>query len=576
MTGSGVEVARAYVTIIPKSDGTSDSVINSIVNPIEKKTSEAGTNAGKNFNSGLGSVLAKFAAPAAIVGTLVGVGKMAIDMVDEVQGGFNEVIKATGATGDAATELEDVYKNVSKSVVGSFEDIGTAVGALNTRLELNGEDLEAASEAAMKYAKINDTDVSSAIESVTKLMNNAGIPAEEFDDMLDKLTVAAQQSGIEVDKLADAVNANAVNFKELGFTTDEAIAMLAQFEKSGVNTSNILAGMKKGVQKWTKEGKDAKKGFEDFVKGVADGSVTAQDAIELFGNKAGLEMFNAAQKGQLSFEEMFAAIQDSSGAVDQVYEDTLTSSERIGQAWKSVKTSLADVFAPLVEGLAAVLEKGAEAISWLVDNFGTGIKTLVGFFSDFDEKVGKIWDGIVQTWEDLKKTATDIWEGIKSAITTPIETAKEVVGNIVDAIKNFFSFEIHWPNIPMPHFSIQPEGWSIGDLLHGSIPHLGIDWYAKGGIFTSASIVGVAEAGNEAIVPLQGQYMKPFASAIASELNTDQSDLKEVVSLLARYLPDILAKQLIVDENSLNRGLAPGMDKELGMRAYYSGREVMA
>jgi hypothetical protein len=40
-------------------------------------------------------------------------------------------------------------------------------------------------------------------------------------------------------------------------------------------------------------------------------------------------------------------------------------------------------------------------------------------------------------------------------------------------------------------------------LLKGSIPRLGIDWYAQGGIFNSPSVIGVGEAGPEAVLPIE-------------------------------------------------------------------------
>ena len=545
MAGSGVEVARAYVTIIPKTDGTSSDVINSVVNPLETGVAKAGASAGSKFNLGLGSVLSSFAVPTAIIGGLVAIGKSAFDAYEEVQGGMNEVIKKTGATGDAADELEKVYKDVAKSVVGDFEDIGAAVGELNTKLGLQGEELEAMSEAAMKYAKINDTDVTTAIDSVTNMMNNAGIGADQFDEMLDKLTVAAQQSGIDVNKLAQSVQTNAVAFQEMGLSTDEAIAMLANFEKTGANSTQIIAGMKKGVQNWTKEGKSAQEGFAEFVAGVENGTVTAQDAMEIFGDKAGLAMFDAAQKGQLSFEDMFAAIENSSGAVDQVYEDTLTSTEKMDLAWQNVKVATADVFAPLAESAGNVLINYIlPALTTVLEGVGSFVSGAIDFFSNFDENITNIWNTIKTTastvwegvktavmtpietvkgwlsttWETIKTTASTTWENIKSAITSPIETAKETISGIVEKIKGFFSFNISLPHIPLPHFAVSPPGWSFGDLLKGSIPSLGIEWYAKGGIFENASVIGVGEEGREAVVPLQGEYMRPFARAIAEEM----------------------------------------------------------
>lgn len=78
-------------------------------------------------------------------------------------------------------------------------------------------------------------------------------------------------------------------------------------------------------------------------------------------------------------------------------------------------------------------------------------------------------------------------------------------------IKSFFSnLKIH---IPLPHFDFKTVTKTIAGIKV-PIPDFDVNWYATGTIVDKPTILGAGEAGAEAIVPLIGRRMDPFADAV--------------------------------------------------------------
>lgn len=113
-------------------------------------------------------------------------------------------------------------------------------------------------------------------------------------------------------------------------------------------------------------------------------------------------------------------------------------------------------------------------------------------------------------------TVRSVFGGIYNTVMEKIDAARSFVKGGLDAIGGLFSgLRLEFPKIKMPHFSIKGEF----SLAPPSVPHLAVDWYRTGAIATGPSVVGIGEAGPEAVVPLSGRYMDPYADAVARRLS---------------------------------------------------------
>lgn len=153
--------------------------------------------------------------------------------------------------------------------------------------------------------------------------------------------------------------------------------------------------------------------------------------------------------------------------------------------WKGVWEGIKNLTSDLWNGIKNVIKSAIDLVKGI-------IKTEFEFIKGI---ISGIWNGI-------KGITSAVWNDIKSAIENPINAAKNAVGNAINAIKGFFSNlhlpEIKIPKIKLPHFSIEGEF----SLKPPSVPHLAVNWYASGGIFNSPSVIGVGEAGQEAVLPI--------------------------------------------------------------------------
>ena len=350
---------------------------------------------------------------------LKNLGKAALDAYKDFDAGSDNIIKATGATGEAAEKLQKTYKNVTQKVVGNLDEIGSTLGEVNTRFGFTDEALEDATTAFTKFADITGTDAVSAVQSVARIMQKAGIPAENYGELLDALAKAAQDSGISVDDLTGLLDKVGGEMGNLGLDTKETVALLASFEKSGVNTNTALAGMRKAFQKWAKGGKNSRKEFEkaiEAIKNAPSKTKATQKAIEIFGSKAGPELADAIKKGKFEYADYVKTLQSSVGTVENTYEATKDGFDKVRLVIQGAKTELgayvselAKKYSPQIEAFAKKVVEGIKkAVNWITQNSKTvasfagavaaafAIKKIANFVSALGKAAGAI-KGVVGT-----------------------------------------------------------------------------------------------------------------------------------------------------------------------------------
>ena len=577
----------------------------------------------------------------------------------EVDNGLDIVIKKTGATGKAAEDLKKRVTNLTSSIPTDFETAGSAVGEVNTRFGLTGQALEDLSGKFIKFADLNETDVSTSIDNTQKVLEAFNLDSKDAGTVLDLLNKTGQDTGISMDTLSTSLVSNAKSMRDMGFTVSDAAKFLGELETSGLDSSTVLAGLKKAVVNAAKEGKpmsEALKEVQTSIKNAGSSTEATQAAMELFGNKAGPAIAQAVQDGKLSFDELGTSLSDYAGNVETTFDETLDPLDKTKMAMNDLKVIGADIVetsAPMIEqalsmvrnvirdlsekwnglteeqqqfiikiaGIAAVVgpvlivvSKVGGAIGGIVTGIGNLITTMSGvsaaitaaggiipaisallpviapfliggaiivgiiaaavlLIKNWDkvkESVGKVvqgvkdsWNGLVQSAKDLARDAKQAFESLKNGIKEKIDAAKEFVRKgfekikgfanfvwnlpslgldtitsipdkikgIVKKIKGFFNFTWNLPHIPLPHFAISPSGWKLSDLLQGSIPSLGIEWYEKAmnkvRILKKATIFGEAggkllgggEAGRE-VVSGESTLLSMIKKAVASVLTT--------------------------------------------------------
>lgn len=627
----GATLGKAYIQIIPSMEGTGSKISAFLNGEGVKAGNEAGEASGKSMMQSLKSTAVKLVSTLAIGATIKKAFDIGADLEQQIGGvetlfaESSAIIRkyADDAYRTAGVSANEYMKNVTSFSASLLQGLGgdtakaaeyanTAMVDMSDNANKFGTDIGAIQNAYQGFSKQNYTMLDNlklgyggTKEEMQRLIKDAAavsdsVDAESlsFDNIVQAIHVTQEQMGIMGTTNKEASTTFSGSLGAMKASWDNFLAGLMMNGKDGVDMNTYLqplvdsigtfvfnnlipavgrfvAAVFEAVPGLLEIGLNSiSESISDAFGGIIDaetvkiaiesiaGAFAAFAATEAVIALPGLiDAISAAITG-LSLNPVSLAIAAIAGiivALTQLWNSNEQFRDFVTSTWNAIMSFLSNLWASISLTAVNTWNGISSSISGVVNKISSVISTV---FNTVKSVITNVWDGI-------KNTTTSVWNGIKSAIETPLNKAKSIVKSVIDTIKGFFNFNISWPHIPMPHFSISPRGWGVGDLLKGKIPKLGIDWYAKAmaeprildgaQIFGSMNgkLLGGGEAGQEVLYG-RSQLMRDISTAVQEAKSEYKDDRPIVINIYAKDQ----------DEKKIAEEVSKILNKEIKRRTF--------
>lgn len=376
---------------------------------------------------------------------------------DEMYADMVEKLKEYGVSSNQARTALEQY-GAQAGVSAEF------VEGMTNQISTLGDGV---SEAASKFdtSKISISDLKDELYLLSLKSDDFGGSYKTAMDELDNAN-----NGGTITNTKDALDAVYTSLKNAGVPLDELNGKLAKdfpnatlATKSAVD-KNIVGAQQTISTSVGQASKDTKTATNEMAKNATDDFSEIQKQADTY--MKGMESTTTSSWGNSSREATLKA-REMKNAV----------STELGNMDKSVTSHFQSQYNIAYK-------------KW--ENIGRDISSYIS--KDMNNKIGSSLNSVVDT--------------IKSKFTGLYNVGKNAMQELSNGMKS-----VH---ISTPHMWMNMNASTSGNHYSYNWDS-GVNWYAKGGLFKNASVIGVGEAGQEAVLPLENRKaMKSIADSIMS------------------------------------------------------------
>ena len=459
-------------------------------------------------------------------------------------------ITASADAQAASSQFTQVFGDLEEQASDSLSKIANEAGIVETRMKGSFTKIAA-------FAKTSGMETDDALALSERAMRAVADSAAFYDRSLEETTESLQSFlkgnyendaalGLSATETTRNAAANALygkSFKDLS-EAQKQLTLLQMVEDAN-KASGALGQAARESDTWTNVTGNLQQAWTDFKATVGDnfldGAVQAVKAVT-------------------------GVVVELTGKIPALIQWVQETKEKVATSFTDIQMFWQDYLKPCLEAIGNFLINVLFPIFDLI--FGTQIRAVVksafSFIKDlWNNMLMPVFKGITEfltgiftldfgkALNGILNIVIGVFNGILAAVSTPMTLVKNIINEAIEFIKEKFNFDWSLPHIKLPHFRVSggEAPWGFGGK--GSLPSVGIDWYARAmdnpllmtepTIFgynqSTGQLMGGGEAGAE-VVSGANTLMNMISGAVAS-----QNDA--VVVMLSKILNAILS----LDEN---------------------------
>ena len=354
---------------------------------------------------------------------------------------------STGATGDELQALNDELTAVMANAKSARGDVAGVMGALYTQLGLRGTELEQYTADIEEFSRATGTDMAQAVDTVTRILTAYGKKASDIPAILDKLTVAHQNSRSGALALGKGLEDASFYADQYGFSLDEMLSLMTAFDLAGVDNNRVVRAMQKSYDDLSESGQT----FQQVLAGMRDGTISEADAISMFGPKAD-KMVKYIRDGTVDVDKFAGKLKDAAGATSTAAKAAETFGQMIKGFWNSIWNgdAIGSQYTGFYETVTSDNAEIVESVETVTRSYADLGMELYGMVTAFDGTSASLetmlrWlqdgDGQVlmsrQGYETLVGTLTELKGGYAALEAQQAQAAAEIHKTVEQLTANF-------------------------------------------------------------------------------------------------------------------------------------------